>query len=286
MKSQETGWLNREQIIQIGGLLVAAILTQIIYSTVIRPRARVVEEANQAAAEADSESGYVPERSIFIILRDEEQQVCFTLLLWAMIMIGYKLRQVGLERRLLDHEFLHLETGERIIPQEALVHAKHIESELSIDPARSIRFLPRLILASLRRLQATESIREVSVSVQELAESESERMDSDLSLIRYIAWAIPSVGFIGTVRGIGEALSQADQAIKGNIHGVTSSLGLAFNSTLVALLLSIVLMYLIHWLQSQEEHLILDVKDYCRENLIALMKIPLSVASSAGGTSR
>ena len=90
---------------------------------------------------------------------------------------------------------------------------------------------------------------------------------------------IPSVGFIGTVRGIGEALTKADQAIKGNIQGVTDSLGLAFNSTLIALFLSIILMYFIHLLQSRQESLIIETEEYCRNQLLAVMKIPFKEGS-------
>ena len=79
-------------------------------------------------------------------------------------------------------------------------------------------------------------------------------------MIRYIAWAIPSVGFIGTVRGIGEALGQAHKALEGDIFEVTKSLGVAFNSTLIALLISIVLMFLLHQLQLLQERYVLDVE--------------------------
>ena len=48
-------------------------------------------------------------------------------------------------------------------------------------------------------------------------------------MIRYIVWAIPSIGFIGTVRGIGQALGQAHRAVEGDIVGVTASLGVAFS---------------------------------------------------------
>jgi biopolymer transport protein ExbB/TolQ len=86
-------------------------------------------------------------------------------------------------------------------------------------------------------------------------------------MIRYIAWAIPAVGFIGTVRGIGEALGQAHKAIEGDIFGVTKSLGVAFNSTLIALLISVVLMFLVHQLQLLQERYVLDTEAYCEENL-------------------
>ena len=82
----------------------------------------------------------------------------------------------------------------------------------------------------------------------------------DLSFIRYISWAIPSIGFIGTVRGIGEALSKADEAISGNISNMTESLGIAFNSTFVALLLSIFLTLILSRIESKQESLIINLR--------------------------
>jgi biopolymer transport protein ExbB/TolQ len=103
--------------------------------------------------------------------------------------------------------------------------------------------------------------------VHAYCDAEGERQESELSMIRYIAWAIPSIGFLGTVRGIGDALSQAHQAIEGNIFGVTRSLGVAFNSTLIALLASLLLMFILHQLQLLQERFILDTEDYCEEKL-------------------
>ena len=87
-------------------------------------------------------------------------------------------------------------------------------------------------------------------------------------MIRYIAWAIPSIGFIGTVRGIGEALGLAHKALEGDISGVTASLGLAFNSTLIALILSIILMFALYQLQLLQERLVLDTQTACDRGLI------------------
>jgi biopolymer transport protein ExbB/TolQ len=91
-------------------------------------------------------------------------------------------------------------------------------------------------------------------------------------MVRYIAWAIPSIGFIGTVRGIGEALSQAHKAVQGDIAGVTASLGVAFNSTFIALVISIFLMFIVHQLQLAQERLVLDSHDYCDKNLVRHLK--------------
>jgi biopolymer transport protein ExbB/TolQ len=81
------------------------------------------------------------------------------------------------------------------------------------------------------------------------------------------------VGFLGTVRGIGDALGKAHKALEGDIFDVTKSLGVAFNSTLIALVISIILMFLLHQLQSLQEHYVLDAEAYCEENLITHMHV-------------
>jgi len=74
------------------------------------------------------------------------------------------------------------------------------------------------------------------------------------------------------VRGIGAALGRAHEAMQGNIAGVTASLGVAFNSTFIALLLSIVVMFFIHQLQLIQERLVLDSNAYCENRLLRFLK--------------
>ena len=134
--------------------------------------------------------------------------------------------------------------------------------------------LPRAIIAALQRFSSTENIQDVSEAVRNVCESESDSLDSELAMVRYIAWAIPSIGFIGTVRGIGEALGQAYQAVEGNIVGVTTSLGVAFNSTFTALVISIIIMFLMHQLQLIQERLVLDSQTYCDQKLLRHLQVP------------
>ena len=93
-----------------------------------------------------------------------------------------------------------------------------------------------------------------------LIENKFDMLQLDLTFIKYISWAIPSIGFIGTVRGIGDALSRAAEAIDGNITGMTTSLGVAFNSTFVALVLSILLMLFITRLEYKQDALIISLR--------------------------
>ena len=75
------------------------------------------------------------------------------------------------------------------------------------------------------------------------------------------------------MRGIGDALGQAYRAVEGDIAGVTASLGVAFNSTFVALVISIVIMFLVHQLQLIQERVVLDTQTYCDQKLIRHMQV-------------
>jgi len=258
-----------EFVYQVVSLILAAILVHSIYVLVVRPRADVIL-AEQAAA-TNIDPSYVQERSAWVVVRDFEQEACFILMLWAMAIMVYKGTSAARERGLLREDLVPLREGTRILPEDAREYARQIQG-LPVSQQRHL--LPRALLAALQRFRATQNIQDVSSTAHAVAESESERLDSELSMVRYIAWAIPVIGFIGTVRGIGEALGKAQQAVEGNIAGVTQSLGVAFNSTFIALLISIVLMFLLHQLQLQQERLVLDTETYLDQHLIQHLQIP------------
>ena len=266
---------SNEIVIKYGGLVFAIVFVGALYTFIIRPQAEKVERNNRVLLAQDAGKGeFIPARSVSIIVKNPEQQICFTLLLWAVIMVSEKILTVHRIKRNMGETFVEVEEGERIIPEEALSHAKHLDSRLQHDPDLREQILPKIFLTALRRFHSTHSIQDVSQSVREISDSEAERMDSELSLPRLIIGFLPMVGFIGTVRGIAQALTNAEKAIRGDIQGVTENLGLAFNSTFVALILSIVLMVYVHYLQTRQENLIFEVQEYCRDKLVALMKIP------------
>jgi biopolymer transport protein ExbB/TolQ len=250
-------------VFQLASLVVALIVVHAIYVTVVRPRADVFLAEQTALMAADPE--YVQERSAWVIIRDFEQEACFVLMLWAIAIMASKGLTTARESQLLQTEMVPLADGMRILPEDSREYARQVEAL----PANQRRMLlPRALLAALHRFGATGSIQDASDTAHSTAETESERLDSELAMVRYIAWAIPSIGFIGTVRGIGTALGQAHRAVEGDITGVTRNLGVAFNSTFIALLISIVLMFLLHQLQLRQERLVLDSESYVDSHLI------------------
>lgn len=270
----QRGFFTQGFIVQSVGLLIAIFGVGQLYSQYIRPQAAEVEITRRILEQRGAEETEETQRNFVVILKDYEQQACLTLMVWATILLSYKLWLVGRERQVIGREFVDLEVGQRILPEAALDYAKEVQSVVEHERRLKNKLLPNFVLSALQRFNATHSIQDAAGAVQERSQAAADELDSDLSLVRYITWAIPSVGFIGTVRGIGDALAQADQALKGDLAGVTNSLGLAFNSTLVALVLSIVLMFFMHLLQSRQEHLIQDFQEYCRIKIVDLMKVP------------
>ncbi|MGK0271045.1 MAG: biopolymer transport protein ExbB/TolQ [Cocleimonas sp.] len=103
---------------------------------------------------------------------------------------------------------------------------------------------------------------------------EREYMKGSFSLSRFMVWAIPIMGFIGTVWGISNGISHFSDAmtstnsvtdvsamLKESLPLVTSSLATAFDTTLLALLLSIPLMMLMLSLEKDEEAYLIDLDE-------------------------
>lgn len=254
--------LSLEFIYQLFALIIIIIVVHAVYVAVIRPHADT-ELAEQAAMLATDKS-QISQRSVYVLVRDYEQEACFILMFWAIAIMAYKGTTTVRQRALLQLDLIPLAEGMRILPEDTREVSRQIQA---LPPRQRNSLLPRALLAALHRFATTRNIQDVASATHAYCNAEGERLESELSMVRYIAWAIPSIGFIGTVRGIGDALGQAHKAIEGDIFDVTKSLGVAFNSTLIALLISIALMFLLHQLQLLQERYVLDTEVYCEENL-------------------
>lgn len=252
--------------------LIALIFTLLsvhaLYVAWIRPAGTEIVAAEQARMRSDP--NYVPERSFFLVIKDFEQEGEIIHFVWAMLIIGYKALLVRRERKLLDRELIHVPEGIKVLPEDAKDYARQLEE---LPPEDQPRLVVRVLQRTLDRFAATRSIRDSAETSRAVCDSEADRLDSGLAMIRYIAWAIPAIGFIGTVRHIGDALLQAHKAVTGDITNVTSSLGIAFNATFVALSLTIVLMFFLHQLQQSQESFVHDTDHWIDQRLIRHMQV-------------
>jgi biopolymer transport protein ExbB/TolQ len=254
----------RDRIRTFGLLLVVGILVHIAWTFYVRPQA-AGWQAEQRVLQAESPDRK-PEQSLMVILRDPEQEVAIILGLWALLLAALKARAIGTHRRQLDQGLLSVPAGYRILPGDVREYAHKLDE---LPPEQRELIPVRTVRRALKRFGETANVQNAADSVHDFCESEAARLDAELALIRFSVWAVPAVGFVGTVRGIGNALAGAQVALRGDTSAVTTGLGVAFNSTFVALVVSIILMFVIHELQLRQERLVLDTETYVDDAIIS-----------------
>jgi biopolymer transport protein ExbB/TolQ len=236
-------------------LVLAIIAIHMTYIGFIRPQAELaIEVARQAGQSAP--------RDLFVILKDIEQEICLILMIWGTFLMADKCIHILKERYLFDVDLLESSAADKSGLATSLEEMEKLPEKVKKSP------LVQTLMASLRRYLITRDVQNTSDAITASVEALGVRIEAENSMVRYLIWAIPSIGFIGTVRGIGQALSQADKALAGDIAGMTDSLGVAFNSTFVALVISIGLMFLLHQLQRLQDGLLVDTQEYCEKFLL------------------
>ena len=128
-------------------------------------------------------------------------------------------------------------------------------------------FLPYLIDLCILQFQASRSVDQTVSVLNSSLELIAHRVDLRYALARYIVWVIPTIGFIGTVIGIALAMEQINPE-QVDLKALTSSLGVAFYTTLVALVQSALLVLLMNLVQAREERSVNEAGHYTLRNLI------------------
>ena len=118
-----------------------------------------------------------------------------------------------------------------------------------LDFPRSVQshYLWQRLTNSLLYVYRNESAAGVDEEVKYLAELDLDQQQQRYSLARILIWATPMLGFLGTVLGISQALGGisvgADNDFESMMNGLRGSLYVAFDTTALALTLSMVLMF-------------------------------------------
>ena len=141
--------------------------------------------------------------------------------------------------------------------------------------AGETHFLQRLMARCIQQFQISGDIDKANNLFNSSLELFQHEIELKYNALRYVVWLIPTLGFIGTVVGIAFALNDAGtvetvEAYQNPelLQQLTKSLGVAFATTLLALLQSAVLMFVLHVVQGREEAALNRIGQYCLDNLI------------------
>jgi hypothetical protein len=202
------------------------------------------------------------------LLLGPEQIACYSCFTWAGFMLLSRYLELRRQRRAFDLELLPTEEGARILPEDA----RPLQRKLAQVTKRGGPYiLANMIQLALGKYAVSRSSRDVSETVRTQTDVDLGRLVTSMATVHYLAWAIPALGFLGTVRGLAMSLSMAgdeQSTIPEFLRQATTHLNVAFDCTLVALALSLALMFLIHSVQRDEEAMVLDCQQYCLEHLV------------------
>lgn len=194
------------------------------------------------------------------------QLACYCCFTWAAFILLGRSLEVRRQRRAFGLRLLPTEDGARILHEDARPLLRALDQHTAI---KGPFILANMIRLALSKFASSRSPASVAESVRSQAEVEQGRLVSSMATVNYLAWAIPAIGFLGTVVGLAGSLSMTGRLDEQDFLGqATSHLTFAFDCTVVALALSLVLMFLLHSVQRDEEVLVLDCQQYCLEHLV------------------
>jgi len=149
------------------------------------------------------------------------------------------------------------------------VEARTLIAQLdALPPSTRESYLPRRLRETLDTVLRKSSADELQEDLRFFSDVDAGRAHSSYAMVRIIIWAIPILGFLGTVIGITVAIAGLDpKALEGSLSVVTSGLGVAFDTTALALALSMVLMFGQFFIDKAEAKLLSDVDDRANDML-------------------
>ncbi|MCU0782372.1 MAG: MotA/TolQ/ExbB proton channel family protein [Akkermansiaceae bacterium] len=115
---------------------------------------------------------------------------------------------------------------------------------------------------------------EVAAILNAQSDIDANRISGSYTLLKVFLWAIPILGFIGTVQGLSVAVgslsagSTDPEALKNSINTLTGGLGVAFDTTLLGLVLSLLMSFPMAAMQKREEEVLTLIDAFCNEKLL------------------
>jgi biopolymer transport protein ExbB/TolQ len=189
--------------------------------------------------------------------------------------LSLRWRAGRLEESQFERDYLPLDDETVLRPGDDLTP---IYQKVHNSKYRNVCFLPRLIERCVLNFNLGQSVDQTNSLLNSSLELFLHELDLRYNMIRYITWLIPSLGFIGTVIGIMLALNYAgDRANVESpemLYQVTERLGVAFSTTLLALIMAAILVFLQNLIQGREENTLNRSGQYCLDNLINRLYSP------------
>jgi len=202
--------------------------------------------------------------------------LCF---FWGMVTALLKIPKLRLQQKALNlaavpqnREFVLNETTARTV----LERMRGL-----VDDTRYFILLNRIDRA-LSNLHNIGGVSDVSTILKAQSENDENQVASSYAMIHAMIWAIPVLGFVGTVLGLSMAINKFTGALnatsdmaqmRDHLKEVTAGLSTAFETTLVGLGFALLLHLLADLVQQKETDFLDECNDYCHANVVSKLRV-------------
>ena len=217
-------------------------------------------------------------------------EIIFALVIWSLFLIFFKwiqFKQQFHAYKSFRNQKLHKSLSKGIYVKDIDLRILEISKFLQEKKVKKFQdsIIFRRVRRTLRHLKAIPKKEEITSILNYQAEIDHNRMQTGYTLLNVFIWAIPILGFIGTVFGIGQSIGEFSDFIRSAnrtdltlqmrtaLGGVTSGLSVAFSTTFIALVGVVPIMMLSSSLRKKEEDLLISVEEYCLEDLLPYLHV-------------
>ncbi|MEI6235921.1 MAG: MotA/TolQ/ExbB proton channel family protein [Planctomycetota bacterium] len=198
---------------------------------------------------------------------------------WGLSIIFIKWRKLGLQRRALDIRIVPDEYTYVLTPQSAdrILETMHRTVQ---DPEKFILF--NRILRALKSLKNIGLVSEVDALIRSQSDFDHNAMESSYTILKGMIWAMPVLGFIGTVQGLslaiggfGTVLAAGGEmsALRESLKGVVGGLSVAFGTTFEGLVSTLILQMILTFFRKSEEEFQQACDDYCHRCIVSKLRL-------------
>ena len=197
---------------------------------------------------------------------------------WSMAILFIKNSKLKLQKRALELDIVPQDTDFVLAPNSAslIINAMYAK----VDDPQKFLLLNR-VARSISNLKNIGRISDVAETLGAQAENDENYLESTYTLLKGFIWAIPVLGFIGTVLGLSEAIGGFGKVVamgadldklKDSLSGVTAGLAIAFETTLIALVFALFIQLVMTMMKKKEEDFLDECSDYCHRNIITKLR--------------
>jgi hypothetical protein len=193
---------------------------------------------------------------------------------WAMSILILKWLRLKQQKETMLLDVLPTEISDQITVDSIDNFITHIND---LPGESSDSFLINRVVRGLEHFRVRKSAAETVTMMESQSAIDANNVAGSYTILKVFIWSLPILGFIGTVMGVSTAVASlanslsgggSMEAMKSALQDVFGGLGTAFDTTLLALIMSMLVKIPASALQKSEEDLITSVDEYCNENLL------------------